>query len=179
MMKIINFDEIDSTQLEAKRMIKNGSASNGTIIVTKNQTAGVGTHGRKWISKKDESLTFSIVLTPDCNINKMKNFTLDIAKIIIDTIYELYKVKLDIKKPNDIIFKGKKIGGILTESKVFIFNVKYVIIGIGINTNQIVFSEEIKQIATSIKKEFNIDIDNNKLIEIIAKRIITYSERMK
>ena len=178
-MKIINFDEIDSTQLEAKRMIKNDSALNGTIIVAKNQTSGLGTHGRKWIAKKDESVTFSIILTPDCNINKMKHFTLDIAKIIIDTIDELYNVKLNIKKPNDIIFKGKKVGGILTESKILVFNVKYVIIGIGINTNQTIFTDEIKEIATSIKKEFNIDVDNDKLIKIIAERIISYSERMK
>ena len=76
-MKIISFDELDSTQLEAKRMIKNGSALNGTIIATKNQTAGIGTHGRKWIAKKDESLTFSIILTPNCDINKIKNSTIE------------------------------------------------------------------------------------------------------
>ena len=165
-MKIISFDELDSTQLEAKRMIKNGSALNGTIIATKNQTAGIGTHGRKWIAKKDESLTFSIILTPNCDINKIKNFTLDVANIIIDTIFELYNIKLNIKKPNDIIFKGKKIGGILVESKIFMLNVRYLII-----TNQIIFPDEIKNIATSIKKEFGVDIDNDILMNKIIYKI--------
>ncbi|MCI9063926.1 MAG: biotin--[acetyl-CoA-carboxylase] ligase [Clostridia bacterium] len=170
-MNIITFDEIDSTQLEAKRMIENGSALNGTIIVAKNQTSGLGTHGRKWVSKKDESITFSIILEPNCHIDKLNNFTLDIAKCIVEVIYKKYNIKLDIKKPNDIVFNGKKIGGILTETKVLDFNVKYVIIGIGMNTNQVVFDDKIKDIATSIKKEFDININNDELISDISKRI--------
>ena len=171
-MRIINFDEIDSTQLEAKRMIENGSALNGTIIVAKNQTAGLGTHGRKWISKKDESITFSMVLVPECDIKELNNFTLNIAEVIVDVIYKKYNIKLDIKKPNDIVYNGKKIGGILTETKLLDSIVKYVIIGIGINTNQTKFHDEIKDIATSIKNEFNIEINNYELINDVASEII-------
>ena len=171
-MRIINFDEIDSTQLEAKRMIENGSALNGTIIVAKNQTAGLGTHGRKWISKKDESITFSMILVPECDIKELNNFTLNIAEVIVDVIYKKYNIKLDIKKPNDIVYNGKKIGGILTETKLLDSIVKYVIIGIGINTNQTKFHDEIKDIATSIKNEFNIEINNYELINDVASEII-------
>lgn len=178
-MRVIKFDELDSTQLEAKRMIENGSVLNGTIIVAKNQTAGLGTHGRKWIAKKNESLTFSLILTPNCHIDKLKNFTLDIAKIIIDSIYKMYNIKLQIKEPNDIVFNGKKIGGILTETKLLDSTVKYVIIGIGINTIQLDFKDEIKDIATSIKKEFNVDINNDELMCAISKKIIAYVEGMK
>ena len=173
-MKIISFDELDSTQLEAKRMIKNGSALNGTIIATKNQTAGIGTHGRKWLSISGKNITFSIILTPNLHIDKMKNFTLDIAKIIIDIFNEQYNIKLDIKEPNDIVYNKKKIGGILTESKILGSNVKYIIVGIGINTNQTVFPEEIRDIATSIKNEFDVDVDNDMIINAIGKRIVEY-----
>ena len=171
-MNIINLKKVDSTQLEAKRMIENDSASNGTIIVAKNQTAGIGTHGRKWISKKNESITFSIILTPNCNLSKLENFTLDIAKCITDIIFEKYNIKLEIKEPNDIVYNGKKLGGILTESKVLELNVKYVIIGIGLNTNQLKFDDEIRDIATSIKKEFGINIDNSDLIYDISTKIL-------
>ena len=171
-MNIINLKKVDSTQLEAKRMIENDSALNGTIIVAKNQTTGIGTHGRKWISRKNESITFSIILTPNCNLSKLENFTLDIAKCIIDIIFEKYNIKLEIKEPNDIVYNGKKLGGILTESKVLELNVKYVIIGIGLNTNQLKFDDEIRDIATSIKKEFGINIDNSDLIYDISTKIL-------
>lgn len=170
-MKIINYEELDSTQLEAKRLVEKNSASDGTIIVAKNQINGIGTHGRKWISKKDESITFTIILMPNCKIEKLENFTLKIAECVVDVFYELYNIKLNIKKPNDIVFNGKKIGGILTESKVYKNIVKYIFIGIGLNTNQINFPEELQDIATSIKNEFNIDVDNNTIITKIAEKI--------
>ena len=60
---------------------------------------------------------------------------------------------------------GKKIGGILTETKIQKEQVKKIVIGIGINTNQTEFTEEIEDIATSIKKEYGIDVENEKIIE--------------
>ncbi len=170
-MKIINYEELDSTQLEAKRFVKNNSACDGTIIVAKNQTKGLGTHGRKWISKKDESITFTMILQPNCKLEKLENFTLKVAECIVDTFGDLYNINLDIKKPNDIYSNGKKLGGILTESKVLEGMVKYIFIGIGLNTNQTDFTEELANIATSIKKEFNIDVDNEKIIMKICKKI--------
>ena len=59
---------------------------------------------------------------------------------------------------------NKKLGGILTETKVSADKVKHIIIGIGINTNQEKFNKNIEGIASSIKKEFNIDVDNKKVI---------------
>lgn len=170
-MKIIEYEELDSTQLEAKRYVQNNSACDGTIIVAKNQTRGIGTHGRKWISKKDESITFTLILEPNCEIKKLENFTLEIAECIVDAFEDLYNVVLNIKKPNDIVFNGKKIGGILTETQVLEGIVKYIFIGIGLNTNQTEFAPEIMEIATSVKKEFGIDIDNRKVIESIVKKI--------
>lgn len=171
-MNIITYEELDSTQLEAKRMIKENSACHGTIIVAKNQTKGLGTHGRKWISKKSESVTFTIIAQPDCNIKEIKNLTIDIAKCIVKVFFDLYNVKLEIKEPNDIIYSSKKIGGILTESKISGDRVKYIFIGIGLNTNQTKFTNELKEIATSIKNEFNIEVDNSKIIEKISEEVL-------
>ena len=170
-MKYIEYEELDSTQLEAKRYIKNNSASNGTVIIAKNQTSGIGTHGRKWIAKKDESITFTLILEPNCKLEKLENFTVDIAECIVNTFKELYGISLEIKKPNDIVYNGKKIGGILTETQVLEGMVKYVFIGIGLNTNQTEFAPEIAEIATSVKNEFGINIDNRKVIENIVKKI--------
>lgn len=163
-MNIIKYEKLESTQLEAKRLIEENSALDGTIIVAKNQTNGIGTHGRKWFSEKGKNITCTIILKPNIEVKKIEGITLKIANIIVDTIYKIYNIKLDIKPPNDIVYNNKKIGGILTESKIYNNRVKYLFIGIGLNTNQIEFPKELKDIATSIKNEFNIEIYNEKLM---------------
>ena len=89
---------------------------------------------------------------------------------------EKYGINLQIKAPNDIYYNGKKVGGILTESKIVGQKTKYIVVGIGINTNGKNFSDDIKNIATSIKKEFNIDVDNlfivNEFCKIFEKRLM-------
>ena len=72
--------------------------------------------------------------------------------------------------PNDIIFKNKKIGGILTETKVTNGTAKYLVVGIGINTQKETFTEDIKDIATSIKKEFNVNVNVREFIAEFCNR---------
>ena len=62
---IIFFDEIDSTQIQAKKFAEN-CVTNGTIVLTENQTGGLGTHGRKWYSDKNKTISFTIILYPEC-----------------------------------------------------------------------------------------------------------------
>lgn len=81
---------------------------------------------------------------------------------------EKYNIYLDVKKPNDLMYNGKKVGGILTESKVNLEKVKFLIIGIGINTNKQNFTQDIENIATSIKKEFGTEIEEEELITEIC-----------
>lgn len=92
-------------------------------------------------------------------MKKLKNFTITIAEVIIETIQDLYGYRLDIKYPNDIMKSGKKLGGILTESFTKGQITEDIIIGIGLNINQIEFSEEVKNIATSLKIEFGEEFD--------------------
>ena len=92
------------------------------------------------------------------------------AQIILDIFKELYQIELQIKLPNDIFYNGKKVGGILAETKVSGNIVKYIVVGIGVNTCQTKFDAEIKDIATSIKNEFGIDVDRMKIIEEFCNR---------
>ncbi len=62
------------------------------------------------------------------------------------------------------MYNGKKVGGILTETKVNAGIVRYMVIGIGINTAKQKFSEDIKDIATSVKNEFGIDVNVEEFI---------------
>ena len=151
--KQIYFKELESTQNEAKKLIEK-NIENGTIVITDYQTKGKGTHDRKWYSEKDKNLTFTIILYPKCDIKQLENLTLDIAKCIINAIKKLYDLELEIKFPNDIILKGKKMGGILTQVATKGEKIRYLLIGIGININGENFNNGIEDIATSLKKEF-------------------------
>lgn len=159
---ILFYEEIESTQLKAKEI--SDELENGTILLADNQTSGIGTHGREWISEKGKNILFTIVLFPNCNIEKIKGLTLLIAECFVQAIENLYKIRLDIKHPNDLICNGKKIGGILTESVTQKEIVKKIFIGIGFNVNSEKLDIKIEKIATSLKKEFNQEFERSSII---------------
>ena len=147
---VIYFNEIDSTQTEAKRNVE--KYSNGTVIIADMQTAGRGTHGRVWHTKTD-NIAMTIILKPEININKLEGFTVAIAENIRQSIKELYGIELEIKLPNDLLLNKKKICGILTEVVTIKEIVKEIFIGVGFNVNESDFSSDISNIATSLYKE--------------------------
>lgn len=160
---IIYYESIDSTQLEILRQIDSNIA-NGTIIIADIQTDGIGTHGRKWHTTEKNNIAFSFVIYANCNIEKLEGITTEIAETITTSIKNLYNIRLNIKEPNDIVYNNKKVGGILTQNKLVGEAVKYMVVGIGLNTMQNSFPKEIENTATSIKKEFNINVDRIKII---------------
>lgn len=144
------FDEIDSTQIEAKRNIE--KYRNGTVIIADIQTAGKGTHGRVWHTKTD-NIAMTIILKPEINIKKLEGFTVAIAENIQQAIKKIYGINLEIKLPNDLLLNNKKICGILTEVVTIKEIVKEIFIGIGFNVNEKEFPNDIFNIATSLYKE--------------------------
>ena len=160
---IYYYDEIDSTQLEAKRLARN-KLPNGCIFLANNQLSGRGTKNRIWYTENGKNLTFTILLYPNCSMEHLANLTTKIAHCIIKAVYDLYGYNLEIKNPNDIMYHGKKLAGILTESATIGENISYLLIGIGLNINQEIFEEEIKNIATSLKKEFHIEFSKEQIL---------------
>lgn len=158
------YEKIDSTQDEIWRRVEKENINNGTLVMADVQELGRGTHGRVWHTDEEKNIAFSFLLKPDCNINKIDGITIDIAKIILDILKTEYKIELEIKKPNDLVYHGKKLGGILTEAKLVSEQVKYLVVGIGINTLKMQFTDDIKDIATSIKKEFEVEIEAQEFI---------------
>ena len=158
-MRKIHYEKIDSTQKEVWRRLEKS-----IIISADIQTDGIGTHGRIWYTTQKGNIAFSIGLELNKSINNLNNLTIEIAEIILEVFENLYQIKLQIKHPNDIMINNQKVGGILTETKLQGEIVKYLVIGIGINTNN-------EEISTSIKKEFGIEIENSKVIEEICQRI--------
>ena len=167
---LIYHNKLDSTQSEIWRLIKKDEIINGPVVLADIQTAGKGTHGRTWYTDEENNIAFSLYITPNCNIKKLDGITLKIAQLIIGIFKDQYNIDLQIKLPNDIVFNGKKIGGILTETQIISEVVKYLVIGIGINTNKKSFNDEIKDIATSIRKEFNINVDTQSFVTEFCNR---------
>ena len=158
-MKVIHYEKIDSTQKEIWRRLEKEIVISADI-----QTDGIGTHGRTWYTTQKGNIAFSIGLELNKSIKDLENITIEIAEIILEVFEKMYQINLQIKHPNDIMINNQKVGGILTETKLQGEIVKYLVIGIGINTNN-------EEISTSIKREFGIEIDNSKIINGICQRI--------
>ena len=136
------------------KTIEKKNLSEISLIIAENQTKGKGTNGRIWYSNKQENILMTMIMYPNNLIEELNGITYKIAEMIKSAIKDLYNINLDIKLPNDLLLNNKKICGILTESVIQGEKVKYIIIGIGFNVNQNDFNNEIKDIATSLKKEF-------------------------
>lgn len=149
------FDEIDSTNEQAKKIAKN--ASDGTIVAANVQTKGKGRRGREFESKKG-GMYFSIILKPDVAIEEVPFITQMTACSIYKALSEM-GVDTLIKWPNDIILNDKKLCGILCEMSCEIDYLSYVVAGIGINLKKVDFEEEVEKVATSLEQE-GYELDN-------------------
>jgi BirA family biotin operon repressor/biotin-[acetyl-CoA-carboxylase] ligase len=163
-LRSLKFKSVKSTNDIAHMLIKKKKIR-PTIILSEIQTKGRGTMGKKWISKKG-----NLFLTIFFEINKKK---IDFKKFAILNAYLLKRIlikkfsnKIKIKWPNDLLFEKKKICGILQET-VFNAGKKFLIVGIGINTN--LDPKNTSFSSTSLKQITNKNIDNKKLFNMIKK----------
>ena len=90
---IFHYKEIDSTQKEIWRRVKNKTIKDKTMIIADIQTAGIGTHGRTWHTDEENNIAFSTYLEANCKIEDIANLTIDIAKNIVKTFKEITKLE--------------------------------------------------------------------------------------
>ena len=171
--KIKVYEKLPSTHLYVKENLD--KLKNGTVIIAKVQTDGIGTHGRRWYTG-NSNIAISILYKPECDITKLDGITINIAKSIQEAISKLYNIELKIKYPNDLLLNNKKICGILTEINTISKKVNYLIISIGFNVNEVNFDDEISKIATSLKKEYQKDFDKELIIYKIIEKIDKITE---
>ena len=161
------YEEIGSTHTYAKE-IAIDKQNDGKLILAEIQTLGLGTKGSSWYTGRGKNLAVTIILHPKCKINQLEGLTIEIANKIKESIENLYGYELNIKEPNDLMLNNKKICGILTEINTIGENINYLIISFGFNVNEECFSEETKNIATSLKREYKKEFSREDiLIEIL------------
>ncbi len=146
-LKKFIFKRIKSTNDTAIRLIKEGE-ENG-IISADSQTTGKGQRGNKWISKKGN--LFMTIFFKTSNKISLKELTSINLSILKKIITNQIKIKTEVKLPNDILIYKKKVCGILQEI-IFKNNVKYLIVGIGIN---IISSPDIKNYPTTYLNKYS------------------------
>lgn len=162
--KVINFDIITSTNQYIKEQYKNLEPF--TIINANKQTNGRGRVDRKWESIEGKNLTFSIYLKPKILPEKLPLLSLVIGASIYNVLSKY--INCLIKWPNDIIVNDKKIAGILVES-IYSNKLEALVAGIGININQVQFSNDLKNKATSLFIETNTEYNKNIILDEFIK----------
>ena len=163
---IIFLPEIDSTNDLIKKYLIN-NISEGLVVVSETQTGGRGRRGRSWYSPPETGIYLSTLLKPDLELSKISIITLLAGVAAILTINEFSNQNAYLKWPNDILIDSKKVCGLLCETIKKNREPDSVIIGIGINVNQIPeqFPEHLKNIATSIRIVNGFPIDRLAVIQ--------------
>lgn len=167
------FDRTDSTNIQA-RLAGEAGASNGTLAVAEIQDGGRGRRGRNWISPAGVGVWMSLLLRPEISPVSASMLTLVMALAAQKGIKEATGIESQIKWPNDLVLNKKKICGILTEMGTEFMEIKYVVIGTGINVNQEEFPEELRKTATSLYLETGKKYHRSRIIERILEALEEY-----
>lgn len=157
-------DEINSTNSELLAN-KQQYKKSGTVLLAEKQLEGKGRKNRTWQSAKGLNLTFSILLAkdivPELNINKLN---LAASLTVVLAIENLYQLRTELKWPNDVLINSKKVAGILIETTLKGSKIERVVVGFGINLNQIVFQGDFNYPPTSLRLESEVNIDRELML---------------
>lgn len=125
------FDSIDSTQDFALKIASQDN-ENGTVIISKKQTGGKGRMKRKWFSPIG-GIWMSIIIHPDFDISNTILVPIATSLALCKAIEKTTKIRPELKWPNDITIKGKKVAGILVDTSIESNKIESLILGVGIN----------------------------------------------
>lgn len=166
--KIYYFDAVSSTMDVAFQFGIKG-APEGTLILAEAQTKGRGRLGRSWISPKYKGIYLSLLLRPKILPNQTPILTLLSAVSACEAIKTVTGLDPQIKWPNDVLIHHKKLGGILTELNAEMDEVRFIVIGIGLNVNN--DKRSLIGAATSLKEQKKENINRVELLREILHKI--------
>lgn len=132
--KVYKYDTVGSTNDLAFMHALKGEKE-GSVFWARAQTKGRGRLGRSWVSYKDKGLYFSVILRPDLPLKGASGITLLAALAVCKALRKFSGQPFLIKWPNDILIDEKKVCGILTEMDAELNGIRFMVVGVGINTN--------------------------------------------
>jgi BirA family biotin operon repressor/biotin-[acetyl-CoA-carboxylase] ligase len=177
--KIHFYRETDSTNLIALKLAEAG-APEGTVVLAEEQQRGRGRGIRSWHSPAGVGIYCSILLRPAVMAAKAQLITLMAAVAVTKAVSVKAGLLPQIKWPNDILVNGKKIAGILLESKASTAGIEYAVVGIGINVNSTSadLPEELLAVASSLRMELGKKVERVSLITQVFLEIENLYDRL-
>ena len=151
--QINHYYKIGSTNLEAMRSAAEG-APEGSVFLAEEQLAGRGRGANTWHSARSTGIYCSVILRPAMPPSDALIFSLAAGLAVRAAVAEIApQLLVDLKWPNDLLLGGKKFCGNLTEMNAEATRVRHLVVGVGINVNQVKFPAELREIATSLRIE--------------------------
>jgi BirA family biotin operon repressor/biotin-[acetyl-CoA-carboxylase] ligase len=163
-------DICSSTQDVARDLAIKGE-DEGVIVISRRMSEGRGRFGRRWISPEG-GLWFTILFRPN-RLEGLQLMTLAGGLAVAEGIYNALGVRTGLKWPNDVLLDSKKVSGILSEASITAGHVDYVLLGVGINSNNDI-PRELSSIAISLKEILGRCIDNVSLLVEVVKAVDKY-----
>jgi BirA family biotin operon repressor/biotin-[acetyl-CoA-carboxylase] ligase len=175
--RIEYYEEVGSTNDIARELASKG-APEGTLVIAERQTKGRGRLGREWLSPRG-GLWFSIILRPKLAPGEVARLALMLG-VVVARVLNAYGLRCRLKWPNDVLVRGRKVCGILTEIDAEMDRVNYVVAGIGINVNNEVrdFPAEFRHAATTMKAELGREVARAPLLRHLLEELEEYYGRL-
>jgi BirA family transcriptional regulator, biotin operon repressor / biotin---[acetyl-CoA-carboxylase] ligase len=171
------FQQTDSTNDVAEKLARDG-VPEGVVVFAEAQTKGRGRFGRRWLSPAGAGLWFSVLLRPALPVASVTQITIASATAVARAIRKHTGLVPQVKWPNDILIRQKKVVGILTEMSAEMDRVRHVVLGIGVDVNVTEFPPELQNIATSLALETGQRIKRPELAAAILSELDADYERV-
>ena len=165
-------DEVDSTNDEAARQLAAGRAA-PFVILARRQTRGRGRLGRAWHSEANGNLYASFAFRPQLPPARMPTFTLWMGVNVCELIANFCRTAPGIKWPNDLLFDGRKAGGMLTEARIDADQIRDLVFGLGLNLNSPAgaWPADLARRAISLAEQTAAPLDPNRFTAALIGRV--------
>ena len=170
---LLVLEEIDSTNDEAARQLAEGRPA-PFVVVARRQSRGRGRFGRAWHSAANGNLYASFAFRPRVPPDRMQTFTLWMGVNVCELIVNFAGLYPGLKWPNDIVFDGRKAGGMLTEARVDADQIRDLVFGLGLNINSApeAWPDELARRAVSLSAVAGTPLDFNRLTAALIGRVL-------
>ncbi len=174
------FEEVGSTNDVAKELALQ-SAPEGTAVVADVQFAGRGRMQRVWASPKGKGIYLSVILRPTIPLVRVAQLTMLTAVAVAQALRRLTDLNVRTKWPNDVVIDDRKVCGILTEVTGQGMNLRFAVVGIGVNVlmSQDEFPEEAQGYATALALEWSQPVDCEQVLQEVLQSLGHYYHRYR
>jgi len=163
--RIHRYEQVTTTMDIAAELAAQGAPA-GTVVLAEEQTEGRGREGRRWFAPPGTSLLFTVIARPPFAVVQDERLSVRVAEHVAAAIRRTCGLQPTIKEPNDLLVGGRKLVGILLQSRVRSETLEYLLIGIGINVN--VPAEQLPlPTATSLLVELGHPVDREALLRAV------------